>query len=115
VRAEWLRSSFDVPFVLSPNPVQRLTAQSGFIEGRLKLHPRVQVGVRVDRLTFGRLVDPLTAAPVTWDANVDRVEGVVGVRLSRNLEIRAGWQENRREGPRGGRRGLPMAGLLYWF
>jgi hypothetical protein len=115
VRAEWLRSSFDVPFVLSPNPVQRLTAQSGFVEGRVKLHPRVQIGVRVDRLTFSRLVDPATAASLTWDANVDRVEGVVSVRLSRNLEIRAGWQENRRQAPRGGRRGLPMAGLLYWF
>lgn len=115
VRAEWLRSTFDVPVVNDPDPLHRLTAQSGFIEGRYRFHPRMQIGVRADRLAFGQLRDPDTGVSTTWDANVTRVEVTFGLRLSRALELRAGWQENRRQSDRGGRRGLPIAGLLYWF
>lgn len=115
VRAEWLRSRFDLPIVNDSNPAHRLTAQSGFIEGRFRFHPRMQIGLRADRLAFGRLLDPVTGATPTWDANVTRVEATFGLRLSRALEVRAGWQENRRQSDRSARRGLPIAGLLYWF
>jgi hypothetical protein len=115
VRAEWLRAGFDVPIVDEPDGGRRLTAQGGFIEGRYRFHPRMQVGLRADRLAFGRMLDPVTGATPTWDANVTRVEATFGLRLSRTLEVRAGWQENRRESDRGARRGLPIAGLLYWF
>ncbi|MEO8484119.1 MAG: hypothetical protein ABI634_18045 [Acidobacteriota bacterium] len=115
VRAEWLRSRFDLPIVDDADPFHRLTAHGGFIEGRYRFHPRMQVGVRVDRLAFGRLFDRLTGTSPTWDADVTRVEATFGVRLSRTLEVRAGWQENRRQSDRAARRGLPIAGLLYWF
>lgn len=115
VRAEWLRSGFDMPFVDDPTPTPRLTAQSAFVETRLRVHPRVQIGLRVDRLMFGDVIDPSTGEPTSWDANVDRIEGTVGLRLSRSLEVRAGWQENWRRAAHTQTRGIPMAGLLYWF
>jgi hypothetical protein len=114
MRAEWLRSRFDLPIV-NESGSHQLTAQSGFVEGRFRFHPRMQLGVRVDRLAFSRLLDPATRATPTWDANVTRIEGTFGLRLSRSLEVRAGWQENRRQSDRGGRLGVPIAGLLYWF
>ena len=115
VRAEWLRSGFDLPIVNAPVPRHHLTAQAGFVEGRYRLHPRMQIGVRAGRLAFSRVTDPRTGETATWDADVTRVEVAFGLRLSRNLEVRAGWQENRRQSDRGARRGLPIAGLLYWF
>jgi len=115
VRAEWLHSRFDLPIVNDPVRVRELTAQAGFIEGRYRFHPRMQIGVRADRLAFGRLTDATTGVSATWDANVTRLEVAFGLRLSRTLEVRAGWQENRRDSERGKRRGLPIAGLLYWF
>jgi hypothetical protein len=115
VRAEWLRSRFDLPLPADPSPARRLFARSGFVEGRVKLHPRLQVGVRVDRLRFSTIQDPATAGWLPWDANVDRVEAEFGVRLTRPLELRAGWQQNWRPGSRAVRRGIPVAGLLYWF
>jgi len=106
---------FDLPIVNDPVRVRELTAQAGFIEGRYRFHPRMQIGVRADRLAFGRLTDATTGVSATWDANVTRLEVAFGLRLSRTLEVRAGWQENRRDSERGKRRGLPIAGLLYWF
>ena len=47
--------------------------------------------------------------PTSWDAPVDRVEGVLGFRATRHLEVRAGWQHNWRDGGRVRERGYPTA------
>jgi hypothetical protein len=116
VRGEWLRSVFDVPLALAAAPDARLGAWSGFVETRYRPFPRWQFGVRVERLDFDGVaggVEP--AGRPSWDADVDRVEGVVGYRISRRLEVRAGWQQNWRDGGRQRERGLPMLALLAWF
>lgn len=115
IRSEWVHSTFELPIVVATPSDTRLGAWGGFIEGRYRLFPRWQIGVRVDRLAFSRVRGTTEAAPTPWDADVDRAEAVMGFRASRSLEFRGGWQQNRREGGRVRARGGPIASLLYWF
>jgi hypothetical protein len=112
VRGEWLRSVFETPVVRAPDRNARLRAWSSFVEARYRPVPRWQVGVRLDRLAFGPLPN---AASTTWDADVNRVEAVVGFRATRRIELRGGWQHNWRAGGRVRERGLPIAAVLAWF
>lgn len=112
-RAEWLRSSFDVP-IGTAGASTALVAQSGFVEGRYRPFPRWQVGLRVERLGFSHLTRPADGARVSWDADVERVEGVIGYRVTRSLEVRAGYQQNWRTGGRVRSRGFPLLAVLYW-
>jgi hypothetical protein len=115
VRAEWLRSRFELPIVAAPSPAVALTAWSGFVEARYRLHPRWQVAVRTERLTFSRVVGADGAQPISWDAPVERVEGVIGFRVTPRLDLRAGWQHNWRTAGRVHERGIPAVQVLYWF
>ena len=66
-----------------PDPDARLHVWSGFAEARYRPVPRWQVGVRIDRLTFGDAPGALPAATGTsWDADVSRVEAVLGFRAT---------------------------------
>jgi hypothetical protein len=116
VRGEWLRSVFEVPITTQPDLDARLHVWSAFGEARYRPVPRWQVGLRVDRLAFGNLpgAQPGAALPA-WDADVNRVEAVVGFRAHRQIEIRGGWQHNWREGGRVRVRGLPVLAVLGWF
>lgn len=116
VRAEWLLSAFAIPSVASPEIRSPLVAQSGFLEGRYRWHPRWQAAMRVERLTFGDVRGALFGGAETpWDAPVRRVEAIVGFRAARNLEVRAGWQHDRRQGGRVQVRSYPALQVLYWF
>jgi hypothetical protein len=115
LRGEWLRSVFHLPLAAEPSPATALAAWSGFIEGRYRLHPRWQVAARVERLSFRRVLSAASVTPIPWDAPVDRVEGVIGFRATRRLELRAGWQHNWRSAGRVHERGYPAAQILYWF
>jgi hypothetical protein len=112
-RSEFLQARFDVPLADAGGSV-RLGASSVFIEGRYRFSPRWQIGVRADRLHFTDL-RTASGAVTTWDANVDRLEAVLGFRVTRQIDVRVGWQQNWREGGRVRRLGLPAAGLFYWF
>jgi hypothetical protein len=115
VRGEYVYAAFDLPMVATGSSA-RLSARSVFVESRYRLHPRWQLAARVDRLDFGTIVGTaLTAEPTSWDAPVTRLEGVLGMRVTRALEVRVGWQQNWRDGGRVRRRGLPAVSLLYWF
>lgn len=114
VRGEWIRSAFEIPAVAAPMVSKPLVASSGFAEARYRWRPRWQTAVRVERLGFSTIENVLGAlAP--WDAPVQRVEAIVGYRAARNLEIRAGWQHDWRQGGRVRTRGMPAMQVLYWF
>ena len=115
VRAEWLRSVFHLPLIAEPTPATALSAWSGFIEGRYRLHPRWQVAARVERLTFSRITSGSTVTPLPWDGPVERVEGVIGFRATRRLDLRVGWQHNWRPAGRVHERGYPAVQILFWF
>lgn len=115
VRAEWLRSVFHLPLIAKPSPEAALSAWSGFVEARYRLHPRWQVAARVERLAFSRVTGTGTLGPIPWDAPVDRVEGVIGFRVTPRLDLRGGWQHNWRSAGRVHERGFPAVQVLYWF
>jgi hypothetical protein len=116
VRAEWLRSRIYVPLTITDPAGTQLDAWATFVEGRYRPHPRRQIGARLDRLDFIQVVGTLPGSqPTTWDAPVTRLEGVVGFRVTRSLDVRAGWQHNWRDGGRVERRGDPVVAVLYWF
>lgn len=113
LRAEWIGTAFAIPLRDSPE-VDRLPARSAFADVRYRLTPRWQVAGRIDGLRFD--VIPGVALPDgTWDADVTRLEGVVGYRATRHLEVRAGWLQHWRDGGLVRRRGAPTVQGLYWF
>ncbi|MCC7009239.1 MAG: hypothetical protein IT184_10510 [Acidobacteria bacterium] len=112
-RHEWWRATFDLPLAADATNL-RLGAWSGFVEGRYRFHPRWQTALRAERLAFAR-VRGGAASDLPWDADVDRLELVLGFRASRHAEIRAGYQHNWREGGRIRARGFPTGALIYWF
>jgi len=116
VRSEWLRSSFELPIVNDPRPETVLTAWTGFVEARYQLLPRWQLGARVERLGFSTLTGTVSGGvPTPWDAPVDRLEATVAFRAARHVDIRAGWQQNRRPAGRVQTRGFPALAALCWF
>lgn len=116
VRGEWLRSAFQIPVLADPHVSSPLVASTGFVEGRYRWHPRWQTAVRVEHLAFSEIRGTLLGGGlVPWDAPVSRIEAIVGFRATRSLELRAGWQENRRSGRRVLTRGYPALQVLYWF
>ena len=115
VRAEWLRSMFATPLPAMAASTT-LGAWSAFAEIRYRVHPRWQLGIRLDRLSFDRVTSGGAGAiATTWDAPVDRLEAVAGFRASRRLELKAGWQGDWRDGGRVRSRGFPVGQVLFWF
>lgn len=108
VRGEWMSSTWRMPTLTSS-----LTARSGFVEGRVRVHPRAFVAGRVDRLSFSRLAGPSISQ--TWDAPVSRIEAAAGWYFRRNLVAKGAWQYNWRDGGRVRRKAFVAAQLLYWF
>jgi hypothetical protein len=116
VRAEELRSVFEVPIINDPSPFARLAAWSGYMEARYRIHPRWQVAGRVERLDLSTITGTLFGGqPTTWDAPVERMSADVGYRYDRHLELRVGWQMNWRDGGRVTQRGYPAIQALFWF
>jgi hypothetical protein len=115
VRAEWIRSTYELPIVTEPDPFHELHSWGGFVETRYRLHPRWQVAARFERLRFDDVTGRASSAPISWDAPVDRVEGLVGFRATRRLEVRVGVQKDWRDGGRVHERAYPALQVLYWF
>ena len=115
IRGEALRSVFEIPVAFAAAPEVNLPAWSGFLEARYRLSPRWQFAARVEQLDFGEIQGTAGGAPTPWDAPVKRVEAVAGYRVLRNLELRAGWQQNWRPFGRVHDKGFPALQALYWF
>lgn len=116
LRGEWLRTRFELPLVATAPDGIGLSAWSGFIEARYRPHPRWQMAGRIDRLDFSSVHSPSAGdGGMPWDAPVTRLEGTLGYRATRALEVRAGWQHNWRDGGRIDARGVPVLAVLYWF
>lgn len=116
VRAEALRVTFQMPTGRAPSFLSPLVAHSGFIEARYRWRTRWQLAARADRLSFSDVQGTLFGGALTaWDAPVTRLEGTAGLRVTRTLELRGGYQYNWRDGGRTRRLGFPTVQLLYWF
>jgi hypothetical protein len=96
VRGEALRASWDLPALPAPTVPDAVAAWSGFVEGRVRIAPGVDVATRVERLGFSRV--QATRGDRTWDAPVDRLEMAVAWSVRRRLVLKTAWQRNTRDG-----------------
>ena len=113
VRSEVIGTAWDMPAVGSPLIASPLEALAVMVEGRYKVAPGVWVAARFDRLGFSEIVG--TGGPITWDANVTRLELVAGYAVHRNVSVKAGWQRNRRDGGEVPRQDFVVGQVLLWF
>lgn len=113
VRSEIIWSRWDVPFLSPPTEGSDISALASWLEGRYRVTPRIYVAGRIDRLGFSTIT--VDAAPETWDADVHRLEGGVGVTLLRNVVWRTVLQRNTRDGGRIERRTFVSSQLAWWF
>jgi hypothetical protein len=109
LRGEWWHSRFTVPTLANP-----LTATGGFAEARYRFLPRWQVSARGDRLGFSK-ISSATIAAMPWDAPIWRAEAALGYRVSRHIDLRAGYQYNWREAGRVRVLGFPTLQAMVWF
>jgi hypothetical protein len=108
VRGELIQSTWRLPSI-APS----LTALTGFAEGRVRLHPRIFIAGRVDRLDFSQVTNG--AVTQTWDAPITRIEGGGGWYFRRNLIGKLALQHNWRDGGRERERTFASAQVLFWF
>lgn len=108
LRAETVASAFDLPTI-----APRLTAVATMVEGRYRVTPRVHVAARVDHLGFNTIAGSTRSA--TWEAPVARWEVGTGYSVQRNLQLRAAFQHNWRDGGRVRRMTALATQVLYWF
>jgi hypothetical protein len=90
-----------------------LVATGGWIEGRYKFHPRFYGAARLDHLGFSSITG--TTRTADWDAPVTRIELGGGFLLQRNLQLKASFQRNTREGGRVTNLKIGSAQVVFWF
>lgn len=108
IRFEAVRSTWTLPTIPEP-----LVATGGWIEGRYKFHPRFYGAARLDHLAFSSITG--TTRTADWDAPVTRVELGGGYLLQRNLQVKASFQRNTREGGRVTQLNIESLQLVFWF
>ncbi len=113
VRAEGVRSSWDVPAYGEPRLPSSLSAWSVFVEGRVRLAPGVDVATRLDRLAFSDIAT--SNGTTTWDADVDRAEIAVAWTPRRRVTVKAAWQINARDGGLVRNSRLGALQCIAWF
>jgi hypothetical protein len=108
IRFEAVRSTWTLPTIHEP-----LVATGGWIEGRYKIHPRFYAAARFDHLGFSALTG--TTRTADWEAPVTRIELGGGFLLQRNLQLKASFQRNTRDGGRVTHLKIGSAQLVFWF
>lgn len=113
VRGEAIRSTWAMPSITTLQLTAPLVATSMLVEGRIKIAPGFYVAARGDRLDFSWITG--AQGPNTWEARTWRVETGVGYSVTRNVQVKASWQRNDRNGGRVRRDSLVAGQVLYWF
>jgi hypothetical protein len=108
VTTDWRLPALAEPFIDSP-----LRATFWLTEGRYKLAPGLYAAARYDRLAFSDVES--SRGPVTWDANVWRVETGAGYSLRRHILLKGSYQYNRREGGFVKASHLGAVQVVLWF
>jgi hypothetical protein len=113
IRGEAIRSSWSLPEVSTLQLPEPLVATSMLLEGRYKIAPGLYLAARGDRIDFSRITG--RGGPSTWESRTWRIESGLGYSLTRNVQLKASWQRNDREGGRVRTDSLVSAQVLYWF
>ena len=113
VRGEAIRSTWAMPAITTLQLTEPLIATSMLVESRVKIVPGLYVAVRGERIDFSWITG--VQGPNTWEARTWRIETGAGYSLMRNLQLKASWQRNDRNGGRVRRDSLVAGQVLYWF
>jgi hypothetical protein len=113
VRAEAVVGHWEMPQIDAPPIDTPLDFRGGFVEGRWRILPGLHVAARFDRLDFGRLRG--SSGEDTWDARVNRVEVGGGYRPHRQVELKAAFQHDWRDGGRVHQESFVTGQVLLWF
>jgi hypothetical protein len=113
IRGEAIRSTWHLPDITTLQIAEPLVATSMLLEGRYKIAPGLYAALRGDRLDFSRISG--RSGPGTWEARTWRIEGGAGYSVTRNIQVKASWQRNGRDGGRVPHDSLVTAQALYWF
>jgi hypothetical protein len=99
MRAELIRSTWEVPSLANPSGADRLRALTGWVEGRVRLTAGLDAAVRAERLGFSDV--QTDTGRQSWEAPVSRVEAGLAVTPVRRVRVKVAVQRNLR--PLGGR------------
>jgi hypothetical protein len=113
IRGEAIRSTWTLPPIATLRLTEPLVATSMLLEGRYKIAPGFYLAMRGDRMDFSRITG--VHGPDTWEARTWRFETGVGYSITRNIQVKASWQRNDRDGGRVRRDSLLAGQVLYWF
>jgi hypothetical protein len=113
IRGEAIRSTWTLPAVATLTMPEPLVATSMLLEGRYKVAPGLYLALRGDRIDFSRIAGG--SGPGTWEARTWRLEGGGGYSVTRNIQVKASWQRNDRDGGRVRTDSLVTGQVLYWF
>lgn len=112
LRAEAIRSAWDVPVLDAPRIESPLAATAVMLEARYTVAPGLYLAGRMDHLGFSGLT---ASDPVGWDAPVTRIEGGLGYKPTRRVLLKLSYQQNWRDGGRVRERGVLAGQVLLWF
>jgi hypothetical protein len=113
IRGEAIRSTWEMPDIATLELPEPLVATSMLVEGRYKILPGLYVAARGDRVDFSRITGRV--GPNSWEARTWRIESGFGYSVTRNIQAKATWQRNDRQGGRVRKDTLVSAQVLYWF
>ena len=113
-RGEIIASRWALPAFTGTRTTPDVTSLAVWGEGRVRLLPGLDLGLRLERLDFGDVATPAGMQP--WEAPVSRVETGVAFSPVRRARLKFAVQHNRR--PLGGRvrrDTLVAAQVSVWF
>jgi hypothetical protein len=110
LRAEGIGSEWRIPIAGRTTPLRALATS---VETRYAFLPGMYAAARLEHLAFNRLEGAPT--PISWEAPVTRLEMGGGYYVRRNIEARASWQTNQRDGGRVTTGRFVSGQLLFWF
>jgi hypothetical protein len=112
-RGEYVANSWRVPPLDAPRIVDPLGSHAGYVETKIRLHPRLYAAVRGDVIRFTNIRG--SGGVATWEADVSRLEYGVGITIHRGLLVKTSVLSNWRDGGRVKRSHLGAVQLLFWF
>ena len=116
VRGEMIWSHWSIPFAVTPEQGDTVSALGAYIEGRYRFSPRWYLAARADHLGFSEITGTaFDGRPTSWDAPVLRYEAGGGFFIRRNIVARGTVQWNRRDSSRARSRTFLSGQVSYWF
>lgn len=99
LRGEMISSRWTLPATHDPALAEGVRATAGWLEGRLRVLPGLDLAARAERLGFSGVITPSGRQP--WESPVARLEAGIAVTPVRHVRVKLAVQRNRR--PLGGR------------